>query len=673
MTQHPDTSGSAPARFPRTPDDPSAPPPASLAAPRPGPAAPTATASRGSAAPAAPLPRRAPAVGGAGRRPARRQGKPRSARPGGRRPEWRRRGSGAGALVAADGVAALIGLCEVGPDGGPVLPAVLLAVLLAVLGKAGLYRPALAPSVLNEVPAVTLGVVVAWSMAAAALAATTRRDTLGWADLTGAVALTAAASVAGRALAYRLRLRRSRLDPAPTLVVGAAPAAQQVAAALRAHPEYGLHPVGVAAPGRGAVARQSAADHDAFPALPLLTGRADIAHAVVRNSVRHAVVVGPPSDTVVGLLTARGCQVWRVGATARPAHLWGHAYTPVSGGRDLRRHVKRAMDVALAAVALLAVTPAAGRLRGGRPLADGPGVLFRQQRTGLDGRPFTLLKFRTLRPSNEHESATRWNISQDHRMGAVGRLLRRSSLDELPQLWNVLRGDMSLVGPRPERPYFVDALRPGPTPSTRTATGCRSASPAWPRSTACAGDTSIDDRVRFDNHYIESWSLWQDVAILLRTAGYLFRPAAADDPAARPARPPRGALPGMASTRGARPSAARRRHRAAAGRPRRGGGRHHRRQGHPGRRCLAGPRPPAAVRLLRAGGGRDSRAACVLFSAVVGVAVAATVASIDPGASTDRLRALVQMFVLVPGRRGASPARPPGPAPRRSEPSCSPR
>jgi lipopolysaccharide/colanic/teichoic acid biosynthesis glycosyltransferase len=107
-------------------------------------------------------------------------------------------------------------------------------------------------------------------------------------------------------------------------------------------------------------------------------------------------------------------------------------------------------------------------------------------------------------------------------MSAVGRLLRRTSLDELPQLWNILRGDMSLVGPRPERPYFVEQFStayPGYGDRHRMPAGLTGLAQVH----GLRGDTSIADRVRFDNHYIDSWSLWQDVAIILRTVRAVFR------------------------------------------------------------------------------------------------------------------------------------------------------
>lgn len=202
------------------------------------------------------------------------------------------------------------------------------------------------------------------------------------------------------------------------------------------------------------------------------------------------------------------------------------------------------LDALLAFLALLPAAPILALSALAVRLSDGPGVLFRQERVGLDGRPFVLLKFRTLRPSDERESATRWNVSHDRRMSAVGHFLRRTSLDELPQLWNVLRGDMSLVGPRPERPYFVRQFSqtyPGYQERHRMPVGITGLAQIH----GLRGDTSIEDRARFDNHYIESWSLWQDIRILLRTATALFRFGGAErgrPPGHRP-RPVRHASP----------------------------------------------------------------------------------------------------------------------------------
>jgi exopolysaccharide biosynthesis polyprenyl glycosylphosphotransferase len=180
--------------------------------------------------------------------------------------------------------------------------------------------------------------------------------------------------------------------------------------------------------------------------------------------------------------------------------------------------VKRGFDIGVAGLVLMLVSPVLAVCALGVRFEGGPGVIFRQPRVGRDGVLFDCLKLRSMRPVNTEESATNWSIATDNRVGPVGRVLRRSSLDELPQLWNIIRGDMTLVGPRPERPHFVSRfsaeyyryehrhrMRAGLTGLAQVS-GLR-------------GDTSIADRARFDNYYIENWSLWLDIKILLRTFG----------------------------------------------------------------------------------------------------------------------------------------------------------
>jgi exopolysaccharide biosynthesis polyprenyl glycosylphosphotransferase len=183
--------------------------------------------------------------------------------------------------------------------------------------------------------------------------------------------------------------------------------------------------------------------------------------------------------------------------------------------------VKRCFDVLVAGSALLMVLPVLGMCALAVRVESGPGVIFRQRRVGRDGTLFDCLKLRSMRPASSDESATTWSIAVDSRVGPVGRFLRRTSLDELPQLWNIVRGDMTLVGPRPERPHFVTRfsaeyyryehrhrMRAGLTGLAQVS-GLR-------------GNTSIADRARFDNYYIENWSLWLDVKILLRTFGEIL-------------------------------------------------------------------------------------------------------------------------------------------------------
>jgi exopolysaccharide biosynthesis polyprenyl glycosylphosphotransferase len=143
-------------------------------------------------------------------------------------------------------------------------------------------------------------------------------------------------------------------------------------------------------------------------------------------------------------------------------------------------------------------------------------TLLRQERMGLDGRAFTMLKFRTMRPDAERDSGPVWATPDDPRRTRVGAFLRRWSLDELPQLLNVVRGDMSLVGPRPERPVFVREFRhrlPGYMLRHKVKAGMT----GWAQVNGWRGNTSIEKRLEYDLYYIERWSLAFDLRILVRT------------------------------------------------------------------------------------------------------------------------------------------------------------
>jgi exopolysaccharide biosynthesis polyprenyl glycosylphosphotransferase len=180
------------------------------------------------------------------------------------------------------------------------------------------------------------------------------------------------------------------------------------------------------------------------------------------------------------------------------------------------------LDIVISGVALLLLSPVMGACALAVRREGGPGVLFRQERVGLDGRVFEILKFRSLRPVDDTEHKVQWNISQDPRLGPVGRFLRSTSLDELPQLWNILAGHMSLVGPRPEREHFVAQFAkriPRYTNRHRVPAGLT----GWAQVNGLRGDTSIEDRASFDNYYIENWSLWGDIKIILRTVEQVLR------------------------------------------------------------------------------------------------------------------------------------------------------
>jgi len=205
------------------------------------------------------------------------------------------------------------------------------------------------------------------------------------------------------------------------------------------------------------------------------------------------------------------------------------AVPPAPPVRDLG---KRVFETALTVASLPLVLPLAAACAVAIAV-DTPGpIVFTQQRTGRDGRRFSMYKFRTmirdaeaLKPSLRHLSVLPppdFKIPNDPRITRVGRFLRRTSLDELPQLINILRGDMSIVGPRPERPHFVDqfaTLYPRYTARHRVPAGLT----GWSQVHGLRGDTSIEERARFDNYYIENWTLWLDIRICLLTVGAVLR------------------------------------------------------------------------------------------------------------------------------------------------------
>jgi exopolysaccharide biosynthesis polyprenyl glycosylphosphotransferase len=147
--------------------------------------------------------------------------------------------------------------------------------------------------------------------------------------------------------------------------------------------------------------------------------------------------------------------------------------------------------------------------------SPGP-VFYKQERIGLDGHRFFIWKFRTMKADAEQQTGPVWATAGDPRVFAVGRFLRRTSLDELPQLFNVLRGDMSLVGPRPERPHFVQQFR-YLVPRYSERHRVRSGLTGWAQVNGLRGQSPVEERTKYDIYYIENWSLWFDLKIIILT------------------------------------------------------------------------------------------------------------------------------------------------------------
>ncbi|TMD41417.1 MAG: exopolysaccharide biosynthesis polyprenyl glycosylphosphotransferase [Chloroflexi bacterium] len=184
--------------------------------------------------------------------------------------------------------------------------------------------------------------------------------------------------------------------------------------------------------------------------------------------------------------------------------------------------LKRAFDLVLAVLLLGLLSPILLLLALAIRLSSTKGpVLFRQERVGKDGQIFTLLKFRSMIPDAEAATGPVFATADDQRRTAIGRLIRRFSLDELPQLLNIVRGDMSLVGPRPERPYFVERFG-AEIPRYLERHQVRPGVTGWAQVNDLRGTTSIADRTIYDIYYIENWSLSFDIKILLLTIGRIF-------------------------------------------------------------------------------------------------------------------------------------------------------
>ncbi len=181
-----------------------------------------------------------------------------------------------------------------------------------------------------------------------------------------------------------------------------------------------------------------------------------------------------------------------------------------------RRIAKRGMDLAVGALALAIAFPLMLAIAIAIKLTSRGPVLFRQPRAGLGGQPFNMLKFRSMRIDAESSSGPVWATRHDDRCTPLGRFLRRWSLDELPQLFNVLAGDMSLVGPRPERGVFIEKFR-RQIPNYCQRHQVKAGITGWAQINGWRGNTSLRRRLECDLYYISNWSLWLDIKILCLT------------------------------------------------------------------------------------------------------------------------------------------------------------
>lgn len=186
------------------------------------------------------------------------------------------------------------------------------------------------------------------------------------------------------------------------------------------------------------------------------------------------------------------------------------------------RILKRTFDLIVSSLLLVICSPLLLLIAVAIKLNSKGNVLFLQERIGIDGNKFSMMKFRTMRTGAEKfDKEAGLGVPNDPRQTSIGKLLRKLSLDELPQLMNVFKGEMSLVGPRPERSYYVEqfkSLIPKYLDRHRVKTGMT----GWAQINGLRGNTSLEERIKYDIYYIENWSLWFDVKILIKTVKAIF-------------------------------------------------------------------------------------------------------------------------------------------------------
>ena len=324
--------------------------------------------------------------------------------------------------------------------------------------------------------------------------------------------------------ALRAAHRRGLLTES-AVVVGAGTFGAYVADLMHQHPELGLRPMGLLDDGPP---RRDLS-------VPSLGSPADLTDVVRELDIRRVIVCFSSAyrdEDIVALIHASRPlradvyvvpRLYELGmAIPRGCldEIWGIPLIPLrrSGHSPAALALKRVFDVVVSATLLVVTAPLMLALMIAIRLRTGHTALFRQARVTGKGRVVPIIKLRTLTAHGDHD--TRWTAAEHSR--PLGRWLRSTHMDELPQLVNVMRGEMSLVGPRPERPYFAERFSreiPRYAGRTRMPAGMT----GWAQVNGLNGDTSIFERTRFDNYYVEYWSVWLDLVILARTLAEVIR------------------------------------------------------------------------------------------------------------------------------------------------------
>lgn len=307
------------------------------------------------------------------------------------------------------------------------------------------------------------------------------------------------------------------------LVAGAGALGKDVTQKLLAHQELGFHVVGFADDDPGKAGKT-------FFDVPVLGRLQEIEQIIERDKIDQVYIALPLEAfrKTMRLLRAVGSECVEVKIVpdilqyatlkAQFEDLDGTpvinlTQVPLRGWSSL---VKRGMDMAIAGAAVIGVAPLFPFIALAIWIGDHGPIFYRQERMGLDGRSFWIWKLRTMRVNAEASTGPVWATKNDPRRTRFGGFLRRWSLDELPQLWNVLKGEMSIVGPRPERPAFVQEFK-GKIPKYMIRHRVKSGITGWAQVHGWRGNTSIKKRIQYDLYYIENWSLALDIKILWLT------------------------------------------------------------------------------------------------------------------------------------------------------------
>ena len=178
--------------------------------------------------------------------------------------------------------------------------------------------------------------------------------------------------------------------------------------------------------------------------------------------------------------------------------------------------IKRFIDIFLSLLGIIFLSPLFIILCIAIKVDSRGAIFFKQKRVGIDKKTFMMYKFRSMEVQSKESEKKAWTVKNDPRVTGIGKLMRRTSIDELPQLFNILKGDMSLVGPRPERPFFVEKFREE-IPRYMVKHQVRPGLTGWAQVNGYRGNTSIRKRIDYDLYYIENWSVGLDVKIILLT------------------------------------------------------------------------------------------------------------------------------------------------------------